>query len=68
VRLALVMTTKALSGKQRADNYLHNFETWEAELQSAVGLKMHLISLDPPLGSEVQSYVAKGHTELWRRA
>jgi hypothetical protein len=47
--------TKGFSGKQRADNYLHNFETWEAELKAGLGLKMHLISLDPPLGSKVQS-------------
>jgi hypothetical protein len=67
VRLALVMTTKGFSGKERALNYLHNFETWEADLHAAVGLKMHLISLHPPLGSEVQSYVAKGNMELWRR-
>jgi hypothetical protein len=67
VDLALVMT-KGFSGKQRADNYLHNFETWEANLQAALGLKMHLISLHPPLGLEVQSYVAEDNMELWRRA
>jgi predicted RNase H-like HicB family nuclease len=60
VRLALVMTMKGFSGKERALNYLHNFETWEADLEAAVGLRMHLISLDPPLGSDVQSYVANG--------
>jgi hypothetical protein len=62
------MTKEGFSGKQRADNYLQNFERWEADLQSAVGLKMHLISLNPPLGSAVESYVAVGNTELWRRA
>jgi ribosomal protein L35AE/L33A len=45
VRLGLVMTTKGFGGKQRADNYLQKFETWETDLRAAVGLKMHLISL-----------------------
>ena len=68
VELALVMTRDGFSGKQRADNYLRNFESWEADLAAAVGLRMHLISLDPPLGSEVESYVAAGSIDLWQRA
>jgi hypothetical protein len=68
VNFALVLRKEGYSGKQRTDNYLQNYERWEADLQSAVGLRMHVLSLDPPLGSAVQSYVAKGGTELWRRA
>jgi hypothetical protein len=67
VDLALVMTKHGFTGQQRALNYLHNFETWEAELGAALGLKAHLISFDPVLGSEVQAPVAKGSIELWRR-
>jgi predicted nucleotidyltransferase len=68
VNLALVMTKQGFTGKQRADNYLRNFERWEADLKAAVGLPFHLISLDPAVGSEVEAYVAGGSAELWRRA
>jgi predicted nucleotidyltransferase len=68
VHLALVMTEQGFSGKERALNYLQNFEAWEADLKAAVGLKIHLISVDPALGSEVEAYVIRGSAELWRRA
>jgi predicted nucleotidyltransferase len=67
VDLALVMTTDGFSGKERTVNYLHNFESWEADLEAALGQKAHLVSFDPVLGSEVQAYVAAGNVELWRR-
>jgi predicted nucleotidyltransferase len=66
VDLALVMT-RGPDRNQRADNYLHNYEAWETGLEEALGLKVHLGSLDPPLGREVPSYAADG-IELWRRA
>jgi predicted nucleotidyltransferase len=64
VDLALVMTREGFSGQQRV---LNNFDSWEADLRADVGLPIHLVSLDPLLGSEVQAYVAKGSIELWRR-
>lgn len=68
VNLAVVMTKEGFSERERALNYLHNFDTWEATLHAALALPVRLVSLDPVLGSEVQHYVAKGNTELWRRA
>ena len=68
VDLALVMTKEGFSERERALNYFHNFDTWQADLHSALGLPVRLVSFDPALGSEVRSYVAKGNTELWRRA
>jgi hypothetical protein len=67
VNLALVMTKEGFNERERALNYLHKFDTWEADLHAALGLPVRLVSLDPVLGSEVRSYVGKGNIELWRR-
>lgn len=53
---------------RRTDDYLNNYEIWEAELAAALDLPVHLVLLDPPLGLQVPSFLAKGHTRLWRRA
>jgi hypothetical protein len=66
VNLALVMMEN-FAGDRRADAYLNNCEIWEAELAATLDLAVHLVLLDPPLGLQVPSFLAKGHTELWRR-
>jgi predicted nucleotidyltransferase len=53
---------------RRADAYLNNYEIWEAELAAILDLPAHLVLLDPPLGLQVPSFLAKGHIEIWRRA
>jgi predicted nucleotidyltransferase len=67
VHLALVMI-EGPDKARRADDYLNNYEIWEAELAATLHLPVHLVLLDPPLGLQVPSFLAKGHTELWRRA
>ena len=67
VDLALVMMENP-GRDRRADNYLKNYEIWEAELAATLDLPVHLVLLDPPLGLQVPSFLAKGYTELWRRA
>jgi hypothetical protein len=66
VELALVMMENP-DRVRRTDDYLNNYEIWEAELAATLDLPVHLVLLDPPLGLE-PSFLAKGHTELWRRA
>ena len=66
VNLALVMMENS-DGNRRADAYLNNCEIWEAELAATLDVPVHLVLLDPPFGLEVPSFLAKGHTELWRR-
>jgi predicted nucleotidyltransferase len=66
VNLALVMMEN-FAGDRRADAYLNNCEIWEAELAATLDLAVHLVLLDPPSGLQVPSFLAKGHTELWRR-
>ena len=67
VDLALVMMENP-DRNRRTDDYLNNYEIWEAELDAALELQLHLVLLDPPLGLQVPSFLVKGHTELWRRA
>jgi predicted nucleotidyltransferase len=66
VDLALVMMENP-DRERHADDYLKNYEIWEAELAATLDLPVHLVLLDPPLGLEIPSFLAKGHTELWRR-
>jgi predicted nucleotidyltransferase len=66
VDLALVMMEDT-DRDRRTDDYLNNYEIWEAELAAALELPVHLVLLNPPLGLQVPSFLAKGHAELWRR-
>jgi predicted nucleotidyltransferase len=66
VDLALVMMEDA-DRDRRADDYLNNYEIWEAELAAVLELPVHLVLLNPPSGLQIPSFLAKGHTELWRR-
>src|SRR5262245_44121892 len=66
VDLALVMT-EGPDQNQRADDYLHNYKAWEAELKGRLALDVTVGLLDPPLGGQVPGGVAGCRIELWSR-